>query len=202
MPAKGKRKVGVKKIYDRIFWLEKTLLAYEQAQLSQWRARLKRQKRFCHTRIAHDDVVLGVNWETSRDRRITALNCATSADIRSGFVFRVDVDFDPTVDPVRFISDTYLGENGSEPALRKHYIQKSGKEFTAPLMHFQRPSGRFDEAALFASAESQLRLFAEKVADATDRVPHSQTGDIEGAIHDAHKKADQIALLANKYFNF
>jgi hypothetical protein len=37
IPAKGKRKIGVKKIYDRIFWLEKTLLAYEQAQLSEWR---------------------------------------------------------------------------------------------------------------------------------------------------------------------
>jgi hypothetical protein len=202
IPAKGKRKIGVKKIYDRIFWLEKTLLAYEQAQLSEWRARLKRKNSFRHTRIAHDDIVLGVNWETSRDRRLTTLNCAISADIRSGFVFRVDVDFDPTVDPVRFISEAYLGENGNEPALRENYIQKSGKEFTAPLMHFQRPSGRFDEAALFASAESQLRLFAEKVADATDRVPHSQTDAIEGAIHDAHEKADRISLLANKYFNF
>lgn len=202
IPAKGKRKVGVKRIYDRIFWLEKTLLAYEQAQLSEWRFRLQRQGRFRHTRIAHDDIVLGVNWETSRDRRITSLNCATSADIRSGFVFRLDVDFDPTVDPVRFISDAYLGENGNEPALRKSYTQKSGKKFTAPLMHFQRPSGRYEEAALFAFAESQLRLFAEKVADATDRVSHSQTDLTEWAIHDAHEKADQIALLANKYVNF
>ncbi|MBT2131000.1 hypothetical protein [Aliiroseovarius lamellibrachiae] len=33
MPAKGKRKVGVKRIYDRIFWLEKTLLAYGKITL-------------------------------------------------------------------------------------------------------------------------------------------------------------------------
>jgi hypothetical protein len=69
-------------------------------------------------------------------------------------------------------------------------------------MHFQRPSGRFDEAALFASAESHLRLFAEKVADATALNPLSHTDEIDWAIHDAHEKADKISLLANAYFNF
>ena len=200
--SSGGRKASVRTIYNRIFWLEKTLLAYEKAQLTQWRAKNIRSQKSRHTRIAHDDIVLGVNWETSRDRRITALNCAVSADIQSGFVFRMDVDFDPTVDPVTFISKHYLSRSGNPPSLRKHYTQKGNAEFTAPLMHFQRPSGRYDEAALFASAESQLRLFAEKIADATSRDPSSQTDKIEWAIHDAHEKADEIALLANYYFNF
>ncbi len=202
VPAEGKRKVGVKKIYDRIFWLEKTLLAYENAQLAEWHKKQNKENKFRHTRIAHDDIVLGVNWETSRDRRITALNCSVSADIRSGYVFRIDVDFDPNVDPVSFITEKYLDEGEGQPQLRKHYKQKGGEEFTAPLLHFQRPSGRYDEAALFASAESHLRLFAEKVADATALNPFSQTDAIEWAIHDAHEKANKISLLANKYFNF
>lgn len=75
--------------YARIFWLERTLLAYERAPLAEWRKRVKRQrvkdgKPYVHTRIAHDDVSIGVNWETRADRRITQLNCSVSADIRSG----------------------------------------------------------------------------------------------------------------------
>jgi hypothetical protein len=200
--SSGNRQASVKMIYDRIFWLEKTLLAYEKAQVEQWKKRVSKSGTIRHTRIAHDDIVLGVNWETSHDRRITALNCAVSADIQSGYVFRVDADFDPTVDPVAFISETYLGEGGKTPSLRQNYTQKGGSEFTAPMMHFQRPSGRYDEPALFASAESQLRLFAEKIADATSRDPSSQTDQVEWAIHEAHEKADQIALLGDYYFNF
>jgi hypothetical protein len=200
--SSGSRQASVKMVYDRIFWLEKTLQAYEKAQVAQWKKRVAKSGTTRHTRIAHDDIVLGVNWETSRDRRITALNCAVSADIQSGYVFRVDTDFDPTVDPVAFISENYLGEGGKAPSLRQHYTQKGGAEFTAPMMHFQRPSGRYDEPALFASAESQLRLFAEKIANATSRDPLSQTDEVERAIHDAHEKADQIALLGDYYFNF
>jgi len=65
IPARGMRKVGVKKIYDRIFWLEKTLLAYENAQLAEWRKKQDKENKFRHTRIAHDDIVLGVNWGVS-----------------------------------------------------------------------------------------------------------------------------------------
>lgn len=86
-PRTGER-ADFSRIYDRIFWLEKTLLAFEKAQLGRWREELKRQGIVRHTRIAHDDIVLGINWATSADRRITALNCSASADIRSGYVFR------------------------------------------------------------------------------------------------------------------
>jgi hypothetical protein len=118
-PASGGRSVSIKRIYDRIFWLQRVLLAYEAAQLKLWRARLAAEGTFRHTRIAHDDVVLGVNWETSADRRITALNCSVSADIASGYVFRIDVDFDPGVDPVAYVKEVYLGATGRTPALRR-----------------------------------------------------------------------------------
>lgn len=53
-------------LYNRIFWLERTLLAYEQAQLAQWLRRVRKkaikdEKPYTHTRIAHDDIVVGVD---------------------------------------------------------------------------------------------------------------------------------------------
>jgi hypothetical protein len=200
-PEKGRRAVGVKHIYDRIFWLERTLLAYEQVQLKLWRSRLAAKNRFRHTRIAHDDVVLGCNWETSKDRRITALNCAVSADVRSGYVFRADVDFDPRVDPVRFIEETFLGYGGRTPALRAGYEQ-SKKTFTAPLLAFQRPSGRFDEAALFAAAESVLRLFDQTTAKAYERAGTEPPEAVRQEMLTARVKSWVINEIANLFFNF
>ncbi len=153
------------RLYDRIFWLERTLLAYEQAQLAEWRKRAERQrikdgKPYTHTRVAHDDIVVGVNWQTKIDRKITQLNCSVSADIRSGYVFRCDVDFDPTIDPLEVVEEAYFGvARGS--TLRKQYRNSKGT-FTAPLLHFQRPTARFDEPALFNAAEMRLRHFVRR----------------------------------------
>jgi hypothetical protein len=151
-----------------------------------------------------------VNWETTANRRITALNCSVSADIQSGYIFRIDVDFDRTIDPVRFIEDHYLGTSGSEESLRRTYEQASGLVFTAPLMLFQRPSDRFGEPALFASAQAHLRLFVTKVEDALQRtsailrpaVQAETAAATATATATATAKADAIETLANDYFNF
>lgn len=120
-PGPGASKAGMARIYDRIFWLELVLLAYERAQLAQWRARLAKEGRPRHTRIAHDDIVLTVNWETAKDTRVTNLNCAVSADIQSGYVFQIDVDFDPTVDPVSLLDALFFDQDKVGDSLRKVY---------------------------------------------------------------------------------
>lgn len=194
--------ISIKRIYDRIFWLQRVLLAYEAAQLRAWRKRLAAQGRFRHTRVAHDDVVLGVNWETSADRRITALNCSVSADIQSGYVLRVDVDFDPHVDPVAYVKDIFLGSAGKAPALRAEYTQQGGHTFTAPLLSFQRPSGRYDEAALFAAAELHLALFATKAEDALNKPGATPSTQAQWAISEARIAADVIGRLGRDYFDF
>lgn len=193
------------RIYDRIFWLERTLLAYEQAQLTEWRKRVEKQrikdgKPYIHTRIAHDDIVVGVNWESRIDRRITQLNCSVSADIRSGYVFRCDVDFDPTVDPLTMIEESYFGPAASA-AIRKTYTQADGTTFTAPRMAFQRPTGRFDEPALFAAAEARLRLFAGQTAKAFDAAEKPFTAEASKAVNDVSFRADQIEFLRDHWFN-
>ena len=202
---RGETEPGMSRLYDRIFWLERTLLAYEKAQLKQWRKRVEKQaikdgKPYTHTRIAHDDISVGVNWQTKIDRKITQLNCAVSADIKSGYVFRCDVDFDPTVDPLEIIEDAYFGV-AKDATLRKEY--KNSKEtFTAPLMHFQRPTGRFDEPALFAAAEKQLRHFVSRTGKAFDAKGEAFTNEAYRAVNQTSKRADDIEYLREHWFNF
>jgi|TARA_Y100000815_G_scaffold251204_1_gene254512 hypothetical protein len=97
------KQIGVSRLYSRIFWLEKTLLAFEHAKLKEWKQRVEASDRFSHMRITHDDVTISINWESGFDRRLTPLQFSVSADIRSGYVFRINAIFDPNVDSVEFI---------------------------------------------------------------------------------------------------
>lgn len=129
-------KCGVSWVYSRIFWLEKTLLAFERAKLQEWKARQEASGRFIHTRIAHDDVIISVNWESRQDRRLTPLHFSVSADVRSGYVFRIDANFDPRIDPAAFFKREYFDSNGQPAKIRGHYARISGQVVTAPLLHF------------------------------------------------------------------
>jgi hypothetical protein len=202
---RGETEPGMSRLYDRIFWLERTLLAYEQAQLVEWRKRVERQrikdgKPYTHTRIAHDDISVGVNWQTKTDRKITQLNCSVSADIRSGYVFRCDVDFDPTIDPLEVVEEAYFGvARGS--TLRQQYRNSNGT-FTAPLLHFQRPTARFDEPALFSAAEKRLRHFVGRTAKAFDAAGEALSPEAYMATQAASARADEIEYLRDHWFNF
>lgn len=196
---------GVSRVYNRIFWLEKTLLAFERAKLREWKARQEASGKFNHTRVAHDDITISVNWESREDRRLTGLQCSVSADIRSGYVFRIDANFDPRVDPVKFFEDNYISDEGDLKNIRKQYAQKSGKVFTAPLLHFQRPSGRFDEAALFASAESQWRVFSSRImrsyeADPSNIVPIPES--VQERLGHSLDRRQLLDEIRNGYFGF
>ncbi|MEH6519704.1 hypothetical protein [Sulfitobacter sp.] len=202
---RGEAEPGMSRLYDRIFWLDRALLAYEKAQLTQWRKRVEKQavkngKPYTHSRITQDGISVGVNWQAKIDRKSTQSNCAVSADIKSGYVFRCDVDFDPTVDPLEVVEDAYFGVAKSV-TLGKQY-QNSDGTFTAPLMHFQRPTGRFDEPALFAAAEKQLRHFVSRTEKALDAKAKALTNEAYQAINQTNKRTDKIEYLREHWFNF
>lgn len=203
-PDTGK-KIGVSRLYSRIFWLEKTLLAFERAKLKEWKQREDASGRFNHMRIAHDDVTISVNWESRLDRRLTPLQFSVSADIRSGYVFRIDANFDPNVDPVEFVEQHYLSDTGQLNNLRQQYSQKSGITFTAPKMHFQRPSGRLDEPMLFASAEGRWRVFSERVQNAYEKSKGTGVAlppDVQEKLIEAEDKRFQLDQIRQGYFGF
>lgn len=201
-PASGASEAGVARIYDRIFWLERVLLAYEKAQLAQWRARLAEEVSPRHTGIAQNDIVLTVNWETAKDTRVTSLNCAVSADIQSGYVFRIDVDIDPAVDPVSLPSDLFFDQEKVGDSLRKIYMRANGETFPAPRMSLQRPTSRFDGPALFASAVAQLRIFANTAVGALEKSVAPVLPSTLQVIDEAYEKADILEMIGKYYFNF
>ena len=201
-PDTGK-KCGVSRVYSRIFWLEKTLLAFERTKLKQWQEKKLAEGGIPHMRIAHDDAVISVNWESRADRRLTPLQCSVSADIDSGYVFRIDANFDTTIDPVAFVEGNYLDEELLPHNIRQHYQQKSGRTFSAPSMHFQRPTGRFDEAPLFASAESHWRVFSRRIeaaysANGISNLPQNIADEIASASE--HRAI--LDTLRHDYFSF
>lgn len=201
-PDTGK-KCGVERVYNRIFWLEKTLLAFERAKLKEWRENSEAKGGHAHMRIAHDDVVISVNWETSADRRLTPLQCSVSANIDTGYVFRIDANFDTTVDPARTVQDQYLDNQLNPINVRRSYSKKSGHTFTTPSMHFQRPTGRFEEASLFASAENHWRVFSQRIEKAYKAQDVAQLPrDALVEISNAEKHRKVIDLLRHRYFSF
>jgi len=154
-------------------------------------------------RIAHDDAVVSLNWETNSDRRLTPLHRSISAYIDSGYVFRIDANIDTTIDPVAVVEGHYPDSNLQPKNIRHRYRQQSGRTFTVPAMHFQRPSGRFDEAALFASAGSHWRVYAQRIEAASKAIgvmnlPQHIADEIR--LTAAHRQA--INQLRDGYFSF
>lgn len=200
-PAGSGRKAGISRIYNRIFAIEKALLAFEREQLRRWKQREIDEGYERRHHLAHDDIVIGVNWETSADRRLTQLNISATADVPSGYVFRLDADFDPRISPADLFSNAYLDEHGQLRNLRKEYRQKSGVTFTAPLMTFQRPTGRLDEQHFFAAAAGQLEVF---LTTQVSRMPAGTAGEIaaKAAITlDIETRIRLIREVHRDYFN-
>ena len=113
------RKIGISRIYDRIEWFEQVFLAYEREMLRRWKKKVAKSDERIEHRPSHDDLSLSVNWETATDPRNTQLNCSITADATSGYVYRLDVDFDPRVAPLDLFNSTYLDEHGGPQNLSK-----------------------------------------------------------------------------------
>lgn len=200
-PTGTGRTIGMSRVYNRIFAIEKVFLAFERAQLRKWRQKEIDDGFERRHHLAHDDIVIGVNWETSAERRITQLNISATADVPSGYVFRLDTDFDPRVSPADLFAEAYLDEVGLPKNLRKEYSQKSGVTFTAPLVTFQRPTGRLDEQHFFAAAAGQLEVF---LATQVSRMPESTPAEIaakEALVLEIKERIALIRKVHNGYFN-
>ncbi|MCR9222055.1 MAG: hypothetical protein NXI21_17665 [Alphaproteobacteria bacterium] len=191
--ARG-RGISVQRLYDRIFWMERVLLAYEQAQLFEWRRRTEVGSAAKRHVIAHDTLDLLVNWETSEDTRNTVVQAHASADVESGFIFRLDCTFDGDVDPLKFFEEKISPRGGVR--LSKIYRQKSGRTFRRPLMSFQRPTARFHEHLFYASALHQIAIFRERevrtIVD-PDRRAH--------LMEMANRKYARVRRIYREYYN-
>lgn len=125
--------------------------------LRRWKKKVEKNSGRIEHRLSHDDLSLSVNWETAADPRNTQLNCAITADATSGYVYRLDVDFDPRVAPLDLFNRTYLDEEGSPQNLSRQYPDT--KFGSAPLFSWQRPTGRLHEPQFFSACVNELEAF-------------------------------------------
>ncbi|WP_305250449.1 hypothetical protein [Pseudotabrizicola sp.] len=116
-------------------------------------------------------------------------------------MFRIDVDFDPTVDPVTLVEESYIHPAGAAVNLRKSYEQKSGFHFTAPLMAFQRPTGRFEEHHLFAAAKHQLAIFCDQMEERMPSATQTQIQAKDAEIARIKYRIERINEIHERYFN-
>lgn len=102
--------------------------------------------------------------------------------------------------PLEVVEEHYFGPTQSV-SLRKQYRNSDGA-FTAPLMHFQRPTARFDEPALFASAIGKLHRFIYRTDKAFDAANLPLSPDAKEARNNAIRRAGEIEFLRDNWFNF
>lgn len=153
--------LGVGRIYSRIAWLEQVFLAYEREMLRRWREKVEASGKTVEHRLSHDDLVLMVNWESASDKRNTQLNISITADATSGYVYRCDVDFDPSVSPVEEFNRSYVGPDGRLTNLTWDY--GPAQVNPVPRFSWQRPTGRLHEPQFFAAAINELKHFKRKL---------------------------------------
>lgn len=197
--ATGK-KIGMSRIYDRILWLEAVLLAYEREMLRRWKEAVEKSGEPVEHILCHDDQVFTVNWETSSDRRNTQLNCAITADVVSGYVFRADFDFNPMVTPLDVFNAAYLDENGQPQNLEEHYT--GGKITSAPKFSWQRPTGGLHEPQFFAACVNAYKVFRDKARRTMPETTDVEKAAKEHVIDQANGAIKTIETIAHDWFGF
>ncbi|MFC3616223.1 hypothetical protein ACFORG_20980 [Lutimaribacter marinistellae] len=197
--ATGK-KIGMSRIYDRIEWLEGVFLAYEREMLRRWKNKVDRCGEAVEHLFSHDDMVLTVNWETSTDRRNTQLNCAITADARSGYVYRLDVDFDPRATPLDMFNAKYLGKDGLPQNLEHLYPDSKVK--AAPKFSWQRPTGRCHEPQFFAACVNELKTFQSRAKRRMPRKGDAQKAARDNVIERTNSMIENIRTISEGWFGF
>jgi transposase-like protein len=94
------RKTGLSPtaLYDRIDFIHRRMIAFEAFKVQKLKDTKRKHRR--HFSLAVDGQDHRVNWE-SRDRRHgIQVSAITTADNLTGYVFRSDVTFDPTIEDV------------------------------------------------------------------------------------------------------
>ena len=194
------RKIGISRIYDRIEWFEQVFLAYEREMLRRWKEKVENSGKQIEHRLSHDDLSLTVNWETATDPRNTQLNCAITADATSGYVYRLDVDFDPRVAPLDLFNSTYLDEHGGPQNLSKEY--PGTKIGFAPLFSWQRPTGRLHEPQFFSAFVNELEAFRVRARRRMPRKSADQRAVREELTMRIEAQMEKIRLIGEEWFGF
>lgn len=198
--AATSKKIGMSQIYNRIEWLERVFLAYEREMLRRWKDKVERSGAAVEHLLSHDDMVLSVNWEISTDRRISKLNCAITADAQSGYVYRLDVDFDPRATPLDTFNATYLDQNEMPQNLEQQY--RNSKFGSAPKFSWQRPTGRYHEPQFFAACVNEIKAFQSRAKRRLPKKDKSQQAARSALLMRTKGMIANIRMISEGWFGF
>lgn len=190
-------KLGVSRIYDRVLWLESVFLAYKREMLRRWRENVEKSGKPVEHLLSHDDIVLTANWETSSDRRNTQLNCAVTADAKSGYVYRIDVDFDPNIRPLDLFRQTYLDAAGQPQNIEHRY-----GDVVAPRFSWLRPTGRLHERQFFAACVNEYKAFKDKAERSMPSETEAQEEALAHVLARADEEIARIREISEGWFGF
>lgn len=143
--------------YKHLAFVHRRMLAFEAVRIRE----LKKHKGR-HFSIATDYQDYIVNWPSRDDRRTTQLTAIGSADNLTGFVFSLDLAFDPHVQPwERFVEDYKAGEF-SKPVPHWRILRFRLLEFLAAAQAHQ--TAKMDEK-LMAFTEAWERAEKQWASD-------------------------------------
>lgn len=86
--------LSIQTLYDKLEFIHRQCLAFTSDRERQ----LLQGMRLPKVYLATDRQTLTCNWSNRRDRRNIALQAIATADLRSGYVFGMDLNFDPSLD--------------------------------------------------------------------------------------------------------
>lgn len=108
--------IAPKTFYDKLEFIHNRSLAFA-GKFDRHLSTLKLDRLY----IAVDRQDYVINWAGRKDKRNVTLNGLGSADLTSGFVFGMHLNFDPTLDSTEIEADAKaVGDPDKEPPLRKY----------------------------------------------------------------------------------
>lgn len=162
-------------VYDKLEFL------HQQCQLFVGdRERRLEQMKLPKLYLATDRQVLAVNWSKRKDRRNVTLQAIATADLRSGYVFGMDLNFDPSVDqdalalevaangdaalaqPYRRYARLWLRED-YDVSVAEALVRKATKDAKKLARRFAYEPDRLGAGITDAYAEAQIREDVEEV---------------------------------------
>lgn len=109
--------VGISTIYNRIDFFHEQCLAFVGEREREFFESTSLERLY----IASDRQEYTVNWSDTKDKRNVILKAIGSADMRTGFVFGMHLNYDPLIDRLVVEQESDLmGDNGRPMPFRRH----------------------------------------------------------------------------------
>lgn len=166
--------IGFQTIYDKLDFFHRQVLQFTAKQESKLRELVKGTKRY----ISVDRQDYAVNWTHRKDKRNIVLRAIGSADLESGFVFGMHLNFDGSLDADSVEADALDIRDFDQPLPHRKYArlwlkEDYGKAVAASAAKAAKrikPTGaladdiqqRYDEAVLRDDVENPEKVSGEQ----------------------------------------